>query len=186
MPKNVEPSAAPPELSEIWKGVGPIVSSGHLARGALPALSELEFGMIMLHNAFSRWMVRCMAAAGVPDLSAVDVLVLHNINHRDKAKTMADISLMLNIEDTHIVAYALKKLQRLGLIQSGRRGKEKLVSITPTGRNVCERYAAIREELLVKSVLSAQVPAETLSAIAAHMRTLSGQYDQGTRSAASL
>ncbi|HEX5934348.1 MAG TPA: winged helix DNA-binding protein, partial [Pseudorhizobium sp.] len=78
---------------------GPIVSSGHLASGALPALSEIEFGMIMLNHAFNRWMVRCMAAAGVPDLSAVDILVLHNINSRNKPKTLADICLVLNIED---------------------------------------------------------------------------------------
>ena len=35
--------------------LGPIVSSGHLATGALPALSEIEFGLIMLNHAFHRW-----------------------------------------------------------------------------------------------------------------------------------
>src|SRR5262245_5232906 len=42
--------------------VGPIVSSAHLAAGAMPALSELEFGLILLGHAFNRWMVRCAAA----------------------------------------------------------------------------------------------------------------------------
>ena len=45
--------------------LGPIVSSAHLASGAMPALSELEFGLILLGHAFERWMVRCAAAAGV-------------------------------------------------------------------------------------------------------------------------
>jgi predicted MarR family transcription regulator len=166
--------------------IGPIVSSGHLASGALPALSEVEFGMIMLSHAFNRWMVRCMAAAGVPDLSPLDVLVLHNINHRNKGKTLADICLVLNIEDTHTVAYALKKLERQKLIQSGKRGKEKLALITPKGREVCERYASIREELLVKSVLSTEVSSEALSKVAARIRALSGHYDQASRAAASL
>lgn len=173
-------------MSEEKVEIGPIVSSGHLARGALPALSEVEFGLIMLGHAFDRWMVRCIAAAGVPDLSPLDVLVLHNINHRNKGKTLADICLVLNIEDTHIVAYALKKLERLELIESGRRGKEKLALITAKGREICERYANIREELLVKSVLSTEVSSETLSNVAARIRALSGHYDQASRAAASL
>ncbi len=166
--------------------LGPIVSSGHLASGGLPALSEVEFGVIMLTHAFNRWMVRCMAAAGVPDLSPLDILVLHNVNHRDKGKTLADICLVLNIEDTHTVAYALKKLERLKLIQSAKRGKEKLVNVTKAGQEVCTRYASIREELLVKSVLSTEVSSESLSQVAARMRALSGHYDQATRAAASL
>ena len=67
-----------------------------------------------------------MAAAGFPDLSALDVLVLHNVNHRGKAKTLADVCLVLNIEDTHLVTYAMKKLERLKLVKSGRAGKEKM------------------------------------------------------------
>ncbi len=165
---------------------GPIVSSGHLASGALPALSEIEFGMIMLNHAFNRWMIRCMAAAGVPDLSPIDIMVLHNINSRGKPKTLADIALVLNIEDTHVVTYALKKLERLKLIKSGRRGKEKLVMVTESGADACIRYAAIREALLVKSVLSTEVTADALSAMAARLRALSGHYDQAARAAASL
>nr|CAD6617895.1 transcriptional regulator [Rhizobium sp. Khangiran2] len=166
--------------------LGPIVSSGHLASGALPALSEIEFGLIMLNHAFNRWMVRCMAAAGVPDLSPVDILVLHNINSRNKPKTLADICLVLNIEDTHVVTYALRKLERMKLIKSGRRGKEKLVMVTEAGAEYCARYKAMRESLLVNSVLATEVSADTLSEVAARLRALSGHYDQAARAAASL
>ncbi len=166
--------------------LGPIVSSGHLATGALPALSEIEFGLIMLNHAFNRWMVRCMAAAGVPDLSSVDIIVLHNVNSRDKPKTLADICLVLNIEDTHVVTYALKKLERLKLIKSGRRGKEKLVMVTEMGAEACTRYKAMRESLLVRSVLATEVSADALSDIATRLRALSGHYDHAARAAASL
>ena len=57
--------------------LGPIVSSSHLAQGAMPSLSEFEFGLIMASHAFQRWMVRCMTAAGVSGLAALDVLVLY-------------------------------------------------------------------------------------------------------------
>src|SRR4051812_4229637 len=84
-------------------GLGPVVSSAHLAAGLMPALSELEFGLILLGHAFNRWMVRCAAAAGIPDLSALEVLVLHTVNHRHRSKTLADICLVLAVEDTHLV-----------------------------------------------------------------------------------
>ena len=166
--------------------LGPIVSSGHLASGAMPALSEFEFALTMTVHAFQRWMQRCMTAAGVPDLTPMDVLVLHNVNHRAKPKRLADICLVLNIEDTHLVNYSLKKLERLKLLKSGRKGKEKTVAITPAGEDACKRYAQIREQLLVKSVLATGIDPARLSEIAAAMRSLSGQYDQAARAAASL
>lgn len=166
--------------------LGPIVSSGHLASGAMPALSEFEFALSMSVHAFQRWMVRCMAAAGLPDLSPLDVLVLHNVNHRAKPKRLADICLVLNIEDTHVVNYALKKLERLKLIRAGRKGKEKTVAMTPAGEEACRRYAQVREQLLVRAVLGTGLDPARLSGIAAAMRSLSGQYDQAARAAASL
>jgi len=166
--------------------LGPIVSSAHLASGAMPSLSELEFGMILLGHAFERWMVRCMAASGVPDLSPLDVLVLHTIAHRSRAKRLADICLVLNIEDTHLVTYAVKKLEGLGLTVSGRRGNEKTVALTPKGEGMIQKYRSIREALLVAPVKGAGADESKLSEIAGLMRALSGHYDQAARAAASL
>ena len=50
-------------------------------------------------NAFNRWVVRCMAAAGLKDLTTLDVLLLHHVNHRAREKKLADISFMMNIDD---------------------------------------------------------------------------------------
>jgi predicted MarR family transcription regulator len=81
------------------------VSSSHLVSARSRELSEFEFGLIIAGHAFNRWVVRCMAAAGVKDLTALDVLLLHHVNHRAKEKKLGDISFMLNIEDTHVVSY---------------------------------------------------------------------------------
>jgi predicted MarR family transcription regulator len=167
-------------------GLGPIVSSAHLASGAMPALSELEFGLILLGHAFERWMVRCMAAAGVADLSPLDVLVVHTIAHRGRSKRVSDICLVLNIEDTHLVTYSLKKLEAHKLIASGRRGSEKTVSLTPKGDEIIQRYRKIREALLVEPVKSTGTDERRLSEIAGLMRALSGHYDQAARAAASM
>ena len=94
--------------------------------------------------------------------------------------------MMFNIEDTHVVAYALKKLAALGLVESGRRGKEKTAGVTEKGREACARYRDVRERLLVASVKETGFDAEKLSAVAEAMRSLSGQYDQSARAAASL
>ena len=87
-----------------------IVSSQHLVSSKSPELSELEFGLIIAWHAFARWMMRCMTAAGVKDMTPIDVLVLHHVAHRDTEKRLADIGFVLNVEDTHVVSYSLRKL----------------------------------------------------------------------------
>jgi len=166
--------------------IGPIISSSHLVSEKAVELSEFEFGLIIANNAFERWMTRCMAAAGVPDLNALDVLVLHSTNHRDRAKKLADLCFVLNVEDTHTVNYALKKLEKIGLVESTKKGKEKFFTTSTKGKEACMRYRDIREKCLVNSLQAiGYVPSETTMG-ARLMRTLSGLYDQAARAATSL
>ena len=69
----------------------PIVSSAHLVSPHSAEMSEFEFGLIVAGNAFHRWIVHCMAAAGLKDLTPLDVLVLHHVTHRARDKKLADI-----------------------------------------------------------------------------------------------
>lgn len=164
--------------------LGPVVSSAHLAAGPLPELSELEFGMTIAGNAFARWTVRAMAAAGFPDLSPLEVQVLHSVHHRKRAKTLADICLVLNIEDTYTVNYAIKKLARAGLVTLGKQGKEKTVATSPEGARACVRYCEVREQLLLQTVSALGIDPEQISRMAALLRLMSGHYDQAARAAA--
>lgn len=166
--------------------IGPIVSSSQLASGAMPALSEMEFAMTIGYNAFSRWMVRCMNATGLAGLTPLEVQVLHAVNHRDRTKTLGDICSLLNVEDTHLVTYAIKKLLALDLISTSKRGKEKTVSSTSKGVEAVERYRQVRETLLVESIQSLGMNESDMSRLAETLRILSGQYDQAARVAASL
>ncbi len=68
-----------------------IVSSRHLADSEGWEASEVEYGMIIAYNAFSRWMTRCMSAAGNTDLTPLEILVLHNTNHRGREKRLTDL-----------------------------------------------------------------------------------------------
>lgn len=160
-----------------------IVSSRHLATPGGWPLSELEFGLIVAYNGFSRWINRCMAASGAPELSTLEIMVVHNINHRDRGKRLSDVCFMLNIEDVHTVNYAIKKLVKQGLVTGEKSGKEMIYSVTPEGADLCNRYRDTREQCLIESL---NADGKELSEIASTLRTLSGIYDQAARAASSL
>jgi predicted MarR family transcription regulator len=164
----------------------PILSSAHLADGPASELSEFEFGLIVAHNAFTRWATRCMAAAGMPELAITDVLVLHHVRHRDRPKKLSDVCFTLNYEDTHVVSYALRKLVGLGLLESTRQGKEVLYATTDAGRALVDRYRELRGVCLLPSVTGDLGDVRTLADTAQLLRALSGLYDQAARAAASL
>lgn len=164
----------------------PVVSSEHLAAGRSPALSEIEYGLIVAGHAFSRWMSRGMAAAGMPGMQPTEVMILHTVRHRDRPKRFADICLVLGMEDMHVVTYAVRKLEKAGLVQVGKQGKEKVVSATRAGVEICAKYAELREQVLVAGVTSAGYGEKGLSEIATVLRALSGYYDQAARAAAAL
>lgn len=161
-----------------------IVSSSHLVSPRSKETSEFEFGMIVAWNAFSRWAVRCMAAAGVPDLTITDVLILHHVNHRARNKKLADICFVLNYEDTHVVAYSLKKLVAADLVQAEKPAKEVLYTPTMKGDAVIAKYREVREECLIGS-LDAEMN-DDIGEVARTLRTMSGLYDQAARAATSL
>jgi predicted MarR family transcription regulator len=121
------------------RGIGPIVSSAHLADNAAPELSELEFALTIANNAFQRWIVRGTTAVGMGELGALDVLVLHTVNHRGRPKKLADICLVLNQEDTHVVAYALRSWKSWGSWRARARARRN----TPRRRKPGQRCASV-------------------------------------------
>lgn len=163
-----------------------IVSSEHLVSDSSVELSELEYGLIMAGNAFNRWMVRCMSAAGAKDMTAVEVSLLHHVSHRERKKKLADICLVLNIEDTHVATYALKKLIARGYVESEKIGKEVFFSVTPAGRDLCLKYREVREHCLIETLKDSGVTNEQIGEAAQLLRHASGLYDTAARAAASL
>ncbi len=168
-----------------------IVSSAHLVSERAAALSEFEYGLYIAANAFERWIVRCMSAAGLEELGPLDVMVLHTVNHRARDKKLADICFVLNIEDTHTVNYALKKLVKHALVAGSKRGKEIFYTTTDAGQDACGKYREVREDCLIAAfeVFSGDRGREINEQIretADLIRALSGLYDQAARSATSL
>lgn len=167
-------------------GAPRIVSSSHLVSPRSQELSEFEYGLIVSNNAFSRWIVHCMSAAGLRELTPLDVLVLHHVNHRARDKRLSDICFIMNVEDTHLINYSLKKLQNLGVVQSSRSGKDVTYATTEAGRQYVERYRQIREACLINALKADDALNQQIGELARLLRVLSGVYDQAARAAASL
>ncbi|MDR3370733.1 winged helix DNA-binding protein [Rhodoferax sp.] len=168
------------------RSAAPIVSSAHLVSPQSAEMSEFEFGLIVAGNAFHRWVAHCMSAAGLKDLTPLDVLVLHHVTHRARDKRLADICFIMNVEDTHLINYSLKKLQGLGVVASSKSGKEVTYSATDEGRAYVQRYREIRESCLIDALKADDALNKDIGELARLLRVLSGMYDQAARAAASL
>jgi len=188
-----EPNHLPKGLNQPHRR---IVSSSHLVSEKAVELSEVEYGLIVASNAFGMWIVKAMSAALVElglnaDLGVLDVLCLHSVNHRGRAKKLADICFKLNVEDSHTVNYALKKLVKYGWVQSEKQGKEVFYGTTQRGQALCMAYRDVRESCLVYEYAAfdgggGKPNAASLSEVARQLRLLSGLYDQAARSATSF
>ena len=163
----------------------PIVSSSHLVTSESASLSEFEYALTMVNNAFHRWMLSSAQACELDNMSPLDILVIHNIHHRNRAKRITDIAFTLNIDDTHNVSYSVRKLTKRSLVSYQRKGKDTYYSVTEEGKNFCLEYAKIREECLIKALEQMNID-DSLGEIAKTMRTLSGFYEQASRAASSL
>ena len=164
----------------------PIVSSAHLVSPRSSEMSEFEFGLIVAGNAFNRWIVHCMSATGLSNLTPLDVLVLHHVSHRARDKRLSDICFIMNIEDTHLINYSLKKLQGLGVVASRKNGKEVTYASTELGNQYVQRYRDIRESCLIDALKADDSLNRDIGELARLLRVLSGVYDQAARSAASF
>ena len=184
MPKKSVPAADVPAARSA--AASPIVSSAHLVSPQSAELSEFEFGLIVAGNAFHRWITHCMSAAGLKDLTPLDVLVLHHVTHRARDKRLADICFIMNVEDTHLINYSLKKLQAVGVVAARKSGKEVTYSSTELGRDHVQRYREIRESCLINALNADDALNRDIGELARLLRLLSGIYDQAARSAASL
>lgn len=147
------------------------------------AMSQFELALVVAKNAFEQWVSRCGAAAGAPGYSPLEMLVLHMVDHKGRPKRISDISFALKIEDNHTVAYALKKLTKAGLVASERNGKETIYATAPAGRDLVERYRAVRQRCLIQSLTIFDNEALDLVALSDLLRALSGHYEQAARSA---
>ncbi|HVO86994.1 MAG TPA: winged helix DNA-binding protein [Casimicrobiaceae bacterium] len=152
-----------------------------LASAQSRELSEFEFSLIILMFGFQRWVVNCMEAAQFRGLGALDILVLHAVNHRARGRRISEICMVLNIDDTHLVAYALKKLVAAALVKSTTQGRERHYETTATGDQACMAYRKVREQFLIPSLSWLSGERNVVRDAGAFMRAMTAIYDQAGR-----
>lgn len=174
------PSAARPNAAPTRDVAG----SWHLARSdAERRLSDFEFALERLAQAYYRWKASCLAAVCEVPLTGDDVAVLNVIRMGDEPKRLAEVGQLLNRVDVPNLQYATRKLVRAGLIETegSASRKETRYRATARGRRITEDYAALRAQTLPPMFESITGWTEGCGAITAQLDQMAGLYTQGAR-----
>jgi len=145
-------------------------------------LSRFEYNLLTLTFGFSRWVETCMSACNVNGLGALDILVLHAVNHRARGRRLSEIAMVLNINDSYLIAYALKKLTAAGLVAAKRSGRERHYTATERGDLACRAYREAREVFLVEPFFAEGGDPDVARASALLSR-MTSIYEQACRTA---
>jgi predicted MarR family transcription regulator len=160
--------------------------SWHLARTETERLlSDFEFRLERLAQAYYRWKAACLAAVCDVPLTGDDVAVLNVVRMGDEPKRLSEVGQLLNRVDVPNLQYAARKLVRAGLIETegGSSRKETRYRATATGRSVTEAYAALRAATLppmLDALDGWEAKSETASI---HLDLISSLYAQAAQAA---
>jgi predicted MarR family transcription regulator len=150
------------------------------------SMTQFELALVVAHNAFSQWTVRCGTAVGAGRFSSLELLVVGFLNAHDQTVRATDISFALKIEDNYTVQYALKKLLAAGIVESQRLGKETLFSMTEKGRSLYGDYSVVRSKFLLDAMSMLSEDGLDMDGLVGRLRAISGIYEQAARNAASV
>lgn len=158
--------------------------SWHLARtDPERRLSDFEFALERLAQAYYRWKASCLAAVCEVPLTGDDVAVLNVVRMGDEPKRLSEVGQLLNRVDVPNLQYATRKLVRAGLIETegSASRKETRYRATAKGRAVTEDYAGLRAGTLPALFEGMTGWTETCAGITAQLDQMSGLYAQATR-----
>lgn len=148
-------------------------------------LTELELTLTVLWNSVRRWMSQRSNSSEVNGLSELDVFLLHLLVYRNRQLRAIDLAFALSIDDMHLVTYSLKKLQRLGMVESRKIGKEAFYEATDKGREHYEDFHEDRHTYLEPAMAFMPQQGVDIAKVNQFLRALSGMYEQAARAAAS-
>ncbi len=160
------------------------LGSWHLARTETERrLSDFEFGLERLTQAYYRWKAACLAAVCDVPLTGDDVAVLNVVRMGDEPKRLSEIGQLLNRVDVPNLQYATRKLVRVGLIETegGSSRKETRYRATATGRSVTEAYAALRAATLPPMLEALDGWAAKSETTSIHLDLISSLYAQAAQ-----
>jgi predicted MarR family transcription regulator len=156
----------------------------HLARTETERrLTDFEFGLERLAQAYYRWKAACLAAVCDVPLTGDDVAVLNVVRMGDEPKRLSEIGQLLNRVDVPNLQYATRKLVRVGLIETegSSSRKETRYRATSTGHSVTEAYAALRAATLPPMLEALDGWAAKSEMTSSHLDLISSLYAQAAQ-----
>jgi predicted MarR family transcription regulator len=144
------------------------------------ALTGFEWSLWRLSAAFIRWQGECLSVLAGQPLGGHDTALLHVVAYHSRPKGLSEIARLLGRVDLANIQYAIRKLNRLGLIErvAGLSRKDTLYRVTPAGAGLIRAYRALRRELLVSV---AEDTGEDFAALERRLVRLTGIYENATR-----
>ena len=161
--------------------------SWHLAGSAHEVrLTELEYGILRLREAFEHWALQGMRAVLNVELSFEETCILHPLRMQARPTGVSTIARLLNRDDVSNLQYCLRKLVSIGLVAVSRRKGVKGVSYTLTkaGIRATDDYAKLKRELLIRQTEDIAGLQGKVEAITRTVTMLTGLYEECARIAA--
>ena len=151
-------------------------------------VTELEFAMMRVLEAFSRWVAAADEMVGLSELKHGEHVILHVIRMQNRPKSGATIARLLNRDDLPNIQYSLRKLENAGFIQKNKEAgtKNYSYSITELGERMTNEYSKLRSELLIRrfrSLADFDARAEDATEL---LSIITGIYEESARTSVSL
>lgn len=144
------------------------------------ALTELEFSLFRITQAFERWQSDCIASCCNANLSGTDSALLNMIRMHDRAKSISELARLLNRDDLSNLQYSLRKLMKVGLTEKAKDDSKKGVTyrVTELGTTITDKYAEHRKELLLGLTASISNFEGKMDGATKALNLMVGMYDQ--------
>jgi predicted MarR family transcription regulator len=142
-------------------------------------LTELEFSLEHLVQAYYRWKSLCFRAVSDIALSGEDVAVLNTIRMGDDPKQLSEIASLLNRTDMANLQYALRKLTKAGLIENtgSPSRRETRYRVTAAGRAITDAYSRMRVDILMPILNDSNAGNLDSAALVRAFSVLARQYE---------
>lgn len=143
-------------------------------------VTDFEFSLLCLSEAFRRWIVSCSQQVGGSEFGLLDALVLHVVRFRDTAKSISEIAHFLSREDPSAIQYSLRKLEAGECVVkvAGLAKRETRYEVTEKGFEQTERYAEIRRDILIRVLNSFTREKDYMEDLMDKITVMAGVYDQ--------
>lgn len=150
-------------------------------------LTEFEHRLWRVFNAFIRWQEACERYTNHTNLTGAELAILHVVRMKDRSKTAAEISQLLNRDDITNIQYSLRKLHKAGLIErideAETKGKYYGFRISKKGLENTDAYSQARGDTLI-TLFAEEYRDKNISMLGKMLAKLTGIYEEATRQAA--